>query len=134
MSYTLITDPGYISFPFQYGNPFWWNDVDGFENVLWATRCGLVKGVLKILTPQKNNCGYYRIETRHNGDRVRHLVHKVIARTFMPNFDGEATDLDHIDRNKQNNAVINLEWVTHRENIKRKYEVPIFIEDENLPF
>lgn len=46
-------------------------------------------------------------------------LHKLIIQTFNPNNNPELTDIDHIDGNKLNNALDNLEYVTHAENIDR---------------
>ena len=52
--------------------------------------------------------------------QVRYSVHKLVAETFISN-PNNYTEVDHIDRNKQNNKVSNLRWVTHQENMKKKY-------------
>lgn len=59
--------------------------------------------------------GYYRVAFRGKN----YLVHKLIAELFIGKSD---LTVDHIDGNKLNNAVSNLEYVTASENVKRAYK------------
>lgn len=58
-----------------------------------------------------DRCGYREVIL--NGKQYR--VHRVIATAFVPNPDDKSC-VNHIDGNKTNNNVNNLEWVTHSEN------------------
>lgn len=50
----------------------------------------------------------------------QHYVHRLVAGAFLPSPDApEKDEVDHIDGNPLNNAVENLEWVTHAENARR---------------
>jgi hypothetical protein len=70
-----------------------------------------------ILKPQLNRKdGYHRVSL--NGKR--YYVHRLVADAF---FDGEHQEMDvnHIDGNRLNNDLTNLEWCTRKENIKHTY-------------
>lgn len=50
------------------------------------------------------------------------LVHRIVMLTWMPIPGAEDLTVDHLDHNKRNNAVANLEWVTEEENQRRAQE------------
>lgn len=74
----------------------------------------------KLLKPTKNHHGYLFVHLYKNGKRKTWSIHKLVAIHFigLPNhWDDE---VDHNDRNRQNNWWWNLEWVTKLENLKRR--------------
>ena len=50
-------------------------------------------------------------------NKKMYYIHRLVAAVFIPNPDNKE-QINHIDGNKQNNSVINLEWVTNKENCK----------------
>lgn len=76
-------------------------------------------GAIRELKPvyQKSNNGYYLIScgSNENGKRNQVLWHRFIAECFIPN-PNNLPEVNHIDKDKSNNAVINLEWITHKDN------------------
>lgn len=70
-----------------------------------------------ILREFKGKDGYLRTQF---GGKSR-TVHRVIAKTFLPE-DEERTYVNHIDGDKTNNAVENLEWCTFSENMRHAYD------------
>ena len=74
------------------------------------------RGKLLTTNPCVGNSGYIRIYCG-GGKRNASLayVHRMVAETFIPNPDGKP-QVNHKDSNRSNNAVENLEWVTHKEN------------------
>lgn len=72
----------------------------------------------------KHSDGYirYNISATVNGVRKKHITaHKAVALTFIPNQENKL-EVNHIDGNKSNNIVSNLEWTTLQENMKHKAE------------
>lgn len=71
----------------------------------------------KVLRPFKTNHGYFAIQIRREGKRQNVLVHRMLAEAFIANPHGKP-HVNHIDGDKSNNSLSNLEWVTHAENMK----------------
>ncbi|HMG89616.1 MAG TPA: HNH endonuclease [Chryseolinea sp.] len=66
------------------------------------------------LVPQLRN-GYVRIDLRRNGKCTDGALHRLLAINFIPNPENKPC-VNHINGNKQDNRLENLEWVTHKEN------------------
>jgi len=59
---------------------------------------------------------YFRVSLSKNKTKKRLSIHRLVAETFIPNQHNKS-EVNHIDGNKTNNRLENLEWVTSRENI-----------------
>lgn len=77
----------------------------------------LGSGVPVVLTPKTDRLGYLWLSLRINGKNKRCLVHRLVAETFMPNPDNKP-EVNHINGDKADNRVENLEWCTHAENMR----------------
>ena len=63
----------------------------------------------KILNPYLNRNGYLMVDIRFNGIRKVYSVHRLVAKTFLPN-PNNLPEVNHKDEYKTNNCVENLEW------------------------
>ncbi|MEM5663392.1 HNH endonuclease [Bacillus cereus] len=69
---------------------------------------------IKLLTDKD---GYHYVTIKPRAYRINRLV----AQAYIPNVDNKPC-VNHIDLNRINNNVDNLEWVTHQENIQHSYK------------
>lgn len=72
----------------------------------------------KFLKPQTNKDGYQIVSLYDNeGKQKTYLVHRIVYETFSGKPIPEGYEINHIDENKDNNTRINLELLTHKQNI-----------------
>lgn len=84
--------------------------VDKFGNVYNR------KGV--ALKQEMTRNGYLRVSLSNKLEKHKHfLVHRLVASAFIPN-PNNLSQVNHIDKNKTNNNVGNLEWCTPLDNLK----------------
>lgn len=70
----------------------------------------------KMLTQTINNSGYPTVTLRLPDGSRSFLVHRLVAFAFIPNDVPERNQVNHINGDKEDNRVSNLEWVTDQEN------------------
>lgn len=73
------------------------------------------------LAPKINSNGYMSIYVEGSNPHFMQL-HRLVMLTWRPTPEAERLTVDHLDHNKRNNAVDNLEWVTEEENLRRARE------------
>ena len=66
--------------------------------------------------------GYYNVSLSKNGKSKQYSIHRLVAQTFIPN-PNNLPQVNHIDGNKLNNCVSNLEWCTAKHNINESYRI-----------
>lgn len=101
-----------------------WRNIPGSNGLYQVSNFGNIKSLRyrggyqeKQLTPKKNNNGRLWVEVLINGKRKPMLIHRLVAMAFIPNPNGYE-EINHIDENPQNNTVYNLEWCTHKHNVR----------------
>lgn len=69
----------------------------------------------KFLKPILNQCGYHYVILQNKGVKKKELVHRLIAKCFLP-YNESRPFVNHIDGIKTNNCLSNLEWCNQSEN------------------
>lgn len=107
-----------------------WKDIKGYEGYYQVSNKGRVKSISrkivyknndihyvneKILTPCINKSKYLQVSLYINNKDTKEYIHRLVAKTFISNPDN-LPDINHIDENKANNCVENLEWCTKKYN------------------
>ena len=107
-----------------------WKDIKNFEQIYQVSNLGRVKSLARyvnskggsqrlvkecILVPVLTSNGYLKVSL-NNATRKTFNIHRLVAEAFIPNPDNKP-QVNHIDENKTDNTVTNLNWMTSKENI-----------------
>jgi len=104
-----------------------WKDVIGYEGIYKVSSLGRIKRISKnhlcnlryqgeyYLKPLDNGKGYLRMKLSNNGFSKRVMLHRIIAEAFIPNPLNKKV-INHINNNKKDNRIENLEWCSQSEN------------------
>ena len=80
------------------------------------------KNHTKLKKTRLNECGYEIIHLSKDGTNKHRPIHRLVAVAFIDN-PNNLPEVNHIDGNKENNRVDNLEWVTRSDNMKHAYSI-----------
>jgi len=75
----------------------------------------------KICTPYLTKTGYLEVSPKKSGKRIKHLVHRLVGIAFVSGYREDLT-INHINGNKLDNRVENLEWVSLARNTQHQWE------------
>lgn len=102
-----------------------WKDIEDFNGKYQISNTNKVKsnhfGRSIILKPSLNTGGYNSVCLRLNNKIKTRSLHRLTMEAFVPNPDNKPC-INHIDGNKLNNSLENLEWCTYSENLKHAYD------------
>ena len=112
-----------------------WMAIIGYENLYEISNKGQVRSLRnKIIMKQLTHYKGYKYLYLGNHGRKKFFVHRLVACAFIPNKDNKEI-VNHIDENKSNNIITNLEWMTVGENTRYYWEQRgIEINNDDIPF
>jgi hypothetical protein len=100
-----------------------WITIKDFENYQ-VSNLGRIRSLYKniVLKPQLSKNDYLHVILYKNKFKYTKTIHVIVAKTFIPN-PLNLPEVNHIDGNKNNCAVTNLEWSTKSDNAKHAYRI-----------
>lgn len=94
-----------------------WKNVKGYEGLYQISNLGNVRSLKRnIILKQSQYSKYNQVNLYKNGKRECVNVHRIVAIAFLNN-PSNYECINHIDENKRNNAVNNLEWCSKKYNV-----------------
>lgn len=112
-----------------------WKPIEDYEGIYEVSSFGRVRSLDRLihrkrrgscvypgimLNPSITHKGYESVDLRKHGNRKNEVVHRLVAKQFIPRI-ANKPQVNHIDGNKRNNKVSNLEWVNNSENQLHAY-------------
>lgn len=106
-----------------------WRVIKGYEGIYEVSSAGRVRSLgrnvrfgnqsrqveARVMAEEQHYRGYLRVGLSRKGVTTHHFIHRLVADAFLKN-DDNLPVVNHKDRNKKNNDVSNLEWVSYSEN------------------
>lgn len=113
----------------------YWKNIKGYEELYQVSNNGYIKSLKRIswngkgyhekkemiLKIQFDGRKYPQVTLSINGKIKTFRIHNLVANAFIPNPLNKRT-INHIDGNKSNNHISNLEWNTYSENNQHAYD------------
>lgn len=92
-----------------------------YENYFISEDGKVLNKFNKELKPVDNGKGYLRVNLTTSDGIICKSIHRLIAEAFIPN-PNNLPEVNHLDCDRTNNSISNLEWCTHGYNIKYSYD------------
>lgn len=117
-----------------------WKDIEGYEGYYQVSNLGRVKSFERVVYKkmyggnvhgykrkgrvmnQDDANGYMQVQLSKRGKRVRVKIHRLVAIAFLENKENKPC-INHIDADRSNNNVTNLEWCTQSENVRHSVKL-----------
>lgn len=111
-----------------------WKKIEDYGGLFEVSNTGKVRDINKKIKPMyKNNKGYYLLSLYYKGKTYHPLIHRLVAKAFIVN-PNNYNQVNHIDCNKSNNKIENLEWCNQRYNYNEGMKTFQYSKNENHYF
>ena len=112
-----------------------WESIPGYEGIYEVSDLGRVRSLDRVdcrgrtvmgrvFKPYRDgNKGYVAVSLVKNGESTRTKLHRLIASVFLSTTRGNGDQVNHINGIRDDNRVVNLEWVTCQQNIRHSFDV-----------
>lgn len=113
-----------------------WKNIKEYEGLYQVSNLGRVKSFAvykqgKILRPIRTHKGYLTVVLSKDKKEKRKRIHRLVAEEFIPN-PKHKEQVNHINGNKTDNRINNLEWVTCQENVKHAWNTGLAAVNKNF--
>lgn len=122
-----------------------WKPIPGYEGLYEVSNLGRVRSIkyfnpannkiyirTRVLKPSKHENGYLRVGLCKNCKEKKFRIHRLVGMVFISN-PNNYLEINHIDGNKENNCVSNLEWCTREYNIKEACRLGLVTPPKRYP-
>ncbi len=109
-----------------------WRDIKGYEGQYQVSNLGKVKSFMKdpingrLLKSKLNKQGYV---CHMFWDAKQFTLHSLVLNAFVPNVN-DYKQIDHLNNNKKDNRLENLQWIVSKENIRKEQADTILCEHQ----
>lgn len=97
-----------------------WKPIFGYDGMYEVSDLGRVRsrkrGEWKVMSAKKSRSGYFSINLYKDGKQKTVKIHRLVAQAFIPNDNIFNTEINHINEDKSDNKVSNIEWCDRRYN------------------
>ncbi len=116
--------------------PIVWSPVSGFENLYEISTTGIIRSLHpsrkgQVLSARIDRGGYLAVGLTYKGKSVTRFLHRLLAEAYIPKVAGKDF-INHINGNKLDNSIENLEWVTHQENMQHAYATGLILKKTKM--